>query len=285
MIIYYQDNQDCMLAANIIYNNKNRFCDDTGKDFIMNYRYSQTDITELSDKDQTVFIIGVGFFKDNPKSTSRLISLIESSKKVIWISGHEYTKDLLNSEYYSKYNGKLDVWYSENKSASWIVHYSILEGDSNRVVDLVGEFQTTRNPSRVATNLYLFIMTVFSSPIDEIWNQIYSKPNLIDELLNTGSNIYHFIVHQNISCFDKRSYDRTFKGVEFIVINGNYKIFLPEIIEKQDKPVILWYYNGSRYFYVIYSAKSDLDCLEFTKEFNGHGKRYRTVVVSEVPLI
>ena len=64
MIIYYQDNQDCMFAANMIYNHKEEFCNDTSHDILVNYKYSRSDITTLTNKDHTVIILGVGFFKD-----------------------------------------------------------------------------------------------------------------------------------------------------------------------------------------------------------------------------
>ena len=90
----------------------------------------------------------------------------------------------------------MTIRYYPNMSTSWIVHYALLKEESNYVVDLVSEFQTRRNPSRNAVNLYLFIMTVFSAPDDEVWTTIYKQPDMISELLDMGSDIYHFVVQQ-----------------------------------------------------------------------------------------
>lgn len=277
MIIYYQDNQDCMLAANIIYNNKEKFCDDVSSDILVNYKYSRSDITKITNKDHTVIILGVGFFKDSKKSITRLETLIENSKQVIWIDGHTNTKDLLDS----KYADKVKIYYHENMGTSWITHYCLLGGHSNTVVDLVSEFQTRRNPSRSAINLALYIMTVFSSPIDSVWTTIYERPDIIDNLLGIGSNVYHFIVQQNVSCLERRTYKRTLNGLEITVLNSNPKLFLPDVIEKYHGPILIWFFDGRVYRYTLYAAKSDIDCLEFSKEYFGYGKMHKTVFVSK----
>ena len=281
MIIYYQDNQDCMFAANMIYNHKEEFCNDTSHDILVNYKYSQSDITKLTNKDHTVIILGVGFFKDSKKSISRLKLLIENSKKVIWIDGHLNTKDLLESEYADK----IEIHYRENMAASWIVHYGLLMGQSNAVVDLVSEFQTRRKPSRSAINLSLYISSVFSSPIDEIWETIYKKPDLIDNLLAIGSNIYRFIIQSNISCMERRTYKRVFNGVEITILNSNPKLFLPDVIEKYPGPILIWFFDGRVYRYTLYAAKSEIDCLEFSKDYFGYGTMHKTVFVSKVPIL
>jgi hypothetical protein len=277
MIIYYQDNQDCMLAANMVYNHKEEFCDDTSDDILVNYKYSQSDITKLTSKDHTVIILGVGFFKNSKKSISRLETLIENSKKIIWIDGHSNTKDLKESEYADK----IKIYYHENMGTSWITHYCLLGGHSNTVVDLVSEFQTRRKPSRAAVNLSLYISSVFSSPIDEVWTTIYKKPDMIDNLLEIGSNIYHFIVQQNMSCIERRTYKRTLDGVRLTVLNSNPKLFLPDVIERYPGPILIWFFDGRVYRYTLYAAKSEIDCLEFSKQYFGYGKMYKTVFVSK----
>lgn len=281
MIIYYQDNHDCMFAANIIYNNREKFCDDTSNTILINYKYSHSDITRLATKDHTVIVLGVGFFKDNPKSIARLTALIENSKRVIWIDGHHNTEDLSKSEFADK----MTIRYYPNMSTSWIVHYALLKEESNYVVDLVSEFQTRRNPSRNAVNLYLFIMTVFSAPDDEVWTTIYKQPDMISELLDMGSDIYHFVVQQNVNLLSRRTYTREFEGVPINIINTNYKFFLPDIIEKFHGPILFWLYDGEVYRYVMYACKSDIDCLEFTKKYHGYGKTYKSVFVSKTPLV
>lgn len=281
MIIYYQDNQDCMFAANIIYNNREKFCDDTSNTILVNYKYSHSDITRLATKDHTVIVLGVGFFKDNPKSIARLTALIENSKRVIWIDGHDNTEDLSKSEFADK----MTIRYYPNMSTSWIVHYALLKEESNYVVDLVSEFQTRRIPSRAAINLYLFIMTVFSAPDDEVWTTIYRQPDMISELLDMGSDIYHFVVQQNVNLLSRRTYTREFEGIPINIINTNYKFFLPEIIEKFHGPILFWLYDGRVYRYVLYACKSDIDCLSFTSKYFGYGKTYKSVFVSKTPLV
>jgi len=158
-------------------------------------------------------------------------------------------------------------------------------GQSNAVVDLVSEFQTRRKPSRSAVNLSLYISSVFSSPIDEIWETIYKKPDLIDNLLAIGSNIYRFIIQANISCMERRTYKRIFNGVEITILNSNPKLFLPDVIEKYPGPILIWFFDGRVYRYTLYAAKSEIDCLEFSKDYFGYGKMYKTVFVSKVQLL
>ena len=164
---------------------------------------------------------------------------------------------------------------------SWIAHYCLLGGHSNTVVDLVSEFQTRRKPSRAAVNLSLYISSVFSSPIDEVWTTIYKKPDMIDNLLEIGSNIYHFIVQQNMSCIERRTYKHTLDGVRLTVLNSNPKLFLPDVIERYPGPILIWFFDGRVYRYTLYAAKSEIDCLEFSKQYFGYGKMYKTVFVSK----
>lgn len=281
MIIYYQDNQDCMFAANIIYNNRDEFCDDTSDAILVNYKYSHSDITRLATKDHTVIVLGVSFSKDSPNSIARLNALIENSKRVIWIDGHDTTRDLSKSEFANK----MTIRHYPNMGTSWIAHYALLKGESNAAVDLISEFQTRRLPSRTAINLYLFIMTVFSAPNDEVWTAIYKSPDMIEDLLETGSSIYHFMIQQNVNILSRRTYTREFEGIPMKILNTNYKFFLPEVIEKFPGPILFWLYDGEVYRYVLYACKSDIDCLEFTRKYNGFGRTYKSIFVSKTPLV
>ena len=84
-----------------------------------------------------------------------------------------------------------------------------------------------------------------------------------------------------MSCIERRNYKRTLDGIRLTVLNSNPKLFLPDVIERYPGPILIWFFDGRVYRYTLYAAKSEIDCLEFSKQYFGYGKMYKTVFVSK----
>lgn len=273
MIIYYQDNHDCMFAANIIYNNRKHLAWDDGTNVkLVPYRYSRSDILKILDTKETVVILGIGFFANDPKSIERVRTIIQRSKKVIWIDGHENTEDLMQMF------PEIETYYDKGRATSFILHYKILKRDYNLGVDLIAEKQTYPNPSMACICLYLYILSVYSDPSDIVWNEIYESNNL-DPLINTGLITIDFLKQQNIFAIENFGYRSILNGEEVIALNADHRLFLPDVVYTQKIPILFWQFDGNMYRYFLYKANSKVNCLEIARNYNSFGTDYRATFV------
>lgn len=273
MIIYYQDNHDCIFAANIIYNNRKHLDWDDGTTVkLVPYCYSRSDILKILDSKETVVILGIGFFANDPKSVERVRTIIQRSKRVIWIDGHKNTEDLM------KMFPEIETHYSPGKATSFILHYKILKREYNLGVDLIAEKQTYPNPSVASISLYLYTLSVYSEPSDIVWDEIYESKDL-EPLISYGFTTINFLKQQNIFAIEKYGYKSILNGEEVLAVNADHRLFLPDVVYTQKTPILFWQFDGNVYRYFLYKSNSKIDCLKLAEKYNSFGTEFRATFV------
>lgn len=156
-------------------------------------------------------------------------------------------------------------------------------------VKLVGDFDTFRKSEEdyhynVVLPFFIGVQLEFDNLIPENFdskNFLFKKIEDFEDInvkkiINTGKIIYDYKIKVNkVELFDK-CFEIEFHGYKTLCVNScdinSYELIASGIYdEKKHDLMIIYYFNGEKYCYGIYTQKKNIDVSKIAKKYNGGG--------------
>lgn len=296
MIIYYADTQDGRLAAHLILQNPEKvliseekrldpdYCllndiQDSRDIKLLPYTFKpNAAILDRVNENEAVICIGIGFNVNDEVSLERFETLVEKSRRVIWIDYLQNSKKLMDM-----YKDKIDFHYYQYECLSSIVWYIIM--GKNKSIPLInGISQHVHKPIPDIKAIYqkMYIATLFSDPQDVVWDNLMNETDSdVEYRYKTIAYAYDYIKQRLQIDIDRGVYYSHIGDLKVRCMSIQDAEYIPSVLYHKSLVTINWIYDGDSYLYKVYADFDDFNCADFVAKYNGIGTKHYGVFRSD----
>ena len=296
MIIYYADTQDGRLAAHLILQNPEKvLIDDEKREdpeyCLLNDIQDARDIKLLPytfkpnaaildrvNENEAVVCIGIGFNIKDEVSLKRFKTLVEKSRRVIWIDYLPNAKKLMD-----KYKEDIDFYYYEYECLSSIVWYIIMgKNESIPLINGINQYIHKPIPDIKAIYQKMYIATLFSDPQDVVWDNLMNETDSEAEYrYKTIAYAYDYMKQRLQIDIDRGVYYSYIGDLKVRCMSIQDAEYIPSSLYHKSLVTINWIFDGDSYLYKVYADFDDFNCGEFAAKYNGVGMKHYGVFRSD----
>lgn len=296
MIIYYADTQDGRLAAHLILQNPEKvLIDDEKREdpeyCLLNDIQDARDIKLLPytfkpnaaildrvNENEAVVCIGIGFNVKDEVSLKRFKTLVDKSRRVIWIDYLPNAKKLMD-----KYKEDIDFYYYEYECLSSIVWYIIMgKNESIPLINGINQYIHKPIPDIKAIYQKMYIATLFSDPQDVVWDNLMNETDSEAEYrYKTIAYAYDYMKQRLQIDIDRGVYYSYIGDLKVRCMSIQDAEYIPSSLYHKSLVTINWIYDGDSYLYKVYADFDDFNCGEFAAKYNGVGMKHYGVFRSD----
>lgn len=296
MIIYYADTQDGRLAAHLILQNPEKvLIDDEKREdpeyCLLNDIQDARDIKLLPytfkpnaaildrvNENEAVVCIGIGFNVKDEVSLKRFKTLVEKSRRVIWIDYLPNAKKLMD-----KYKEDIDFYYYEYECLSSTVWYIIMgKNESIPLINGINQYIHKPIPDIKAIYQKMYIATLFSDPQDVVWDNLMNETDSEAEYrYKTIAYAYDYMKQRLQIDIDRGVYYSYIGDLKVRCMSIQDAEYIPSSLYHKSLVTINWIYDGDSYLYKVYADFDDFNCGEFAAKYNGVGMKHYGVFRSD----
>lgn len=299
MIIYYADTQDGRLAAHLILQNPERVLIDENKRIDQDYSRLLNDIQDSRDikllpytfkpnaaildrvnSNESIVCIGVGFNVNDKTSLSRFDTLVNKSRRLIFIDYLPMSKFLIEKY---KDNENIDFHYYEDECLSSIVWYIIMgKSESIPLINGINQYIHKPMPDIKAIYQKMYIATLFSDPQDVVWDNLMSETEEEAKYrYKTIAYAYDYMKQRLQIDIDRGAYYSYIGDLKVRCMSIQDAEYIPSVLYHKSLVTINWIYDGDSYLYKVYANFDDFNCADFVAKYNGIGTKHYGVFRSD----
>lgn len=278
-LIFHHDDMDGLSAAAIV---KHAYGKDNEFKFVeVDYARRIVEVTpdyNPVDFDATI-IVDLSLNQD---TIPQFKGVINASKKCIWIDHHKTSVEFSEGDdLLTKVDGLRDTRFCGAYLAYiyfnlGIADMELFTEEKKKLIpewiDYVDDWDTWKKQKGNGTLWFKYAFDANDNDPnnDRFYDQFYSNPKRVSEIMTIGSVIHMHVIKDYERALDHLAYEATFEGYRVLVLNrrGNSLMFGSRINDYDF--VVGWEFNGEVYKYSLYTVK-DFDLTVIAKKYGGGG--------------